>query len=101
MTHAYLEIFFGDGCERNWTKLCWQVFVFLVGLEWGHLLRVSRVGWSTGHYGERQYIWAIDTKREKGTNQESAPKLLEATAKGFMYFGRDAEEVMLVYGKPN
>jgi hypothetical protein len=37
----------------------------------------------------------------KGTNQGSAPKIFSATAEGFMNSEREAEEVMLVYGKPN
>lgn len=37
----------------------------------------------------------------KGANWESSSKLVGTTAEGFIYSGRNAEGVMLVYGKPN
>lgn len=48
---------------------------------------------------EREWAGPIDTKMGKDANQESSPKLLGTTVEGFIYSGRDAEEVMLVYGK--
>lgn len=72
--------------------------MLLVGLEQGRLLRVA--GWTEA--GDlKQWSGPTDAEVEEGGNQESSPKILEATAEGFICAEIDAKAVMLVYRKPN